>query len=91
MAALIIWKLREASIDALVSQGEPAIPILIEKLKSDDVEIRSSFAAALGSIDSSIATEALISAFICSPDRSAVMDALGGWGSPKAFDALISY
>ena len=81
---------RDASLNALASQGEPAIEILIEKLKSDNVEIRAASAHALGAIESPVATESLISALHSDPDiATSALEALGRSGSPKAIDALV--
>ncbi|HUR99943.1 MAG TPA: HEAT repeat domain-containing protein, partial [Pyrinomonadaceae bacterium] len=82
--------LREPASAALVRQGDAAIPILIEKLDSEELDVRVHAAQALGSIGTEPCVDALIAA--SRSDSSVALSALEALGrstNPKAFDALI--
>ncbi|HZH34825.1 MAG TPA: HEAT repeat domain-containing protein, partial [Pyrinomonadaceae bacterium] len=83
-------KLREKAAEALAEQGEAAVDLLIQKLTSDDREIRQTAVRALGNLKSERAVPALIK--VLEEDSELTPEAaqaLGQIGDMRAFEALI--
>jgi HEAT repeat protein len=79
-------------VEALVRHGSRVTDLLIEQLKSEDLEIRKSAVVALGRIGDARATPALVE--VLDEDGElliATADALAKIGDRRAFDALLAF
>ena len=82
--------LRATALAALVAHGKFALPGLTEKLESDDAEIRSDVARAIGFIGTPESIDVLIAAIHAdSSIATSALEALGISESPAAMDAII--
>ena len=85
-----VESLREAAVKALVRHGEQAVDYFVEKLASEEIEIRKSAAQALGELHSERGTAALIEAVHTDPAIAVTaLQAIGRSGSMAAFDSLV--
>jgi HEAT repeat protein len=81
---------RAQVLEALVRNGAGVVSLLIEQLRSDDLDTRLAAAVALGRIGDRRATDALVAA-LDDPELSlAAAGALAKLGDRRAFDALIA-
>jgi len=83
-------EVRDDIIEALVRHGSATVELLIEQLKSEDLEVRRSAVVALGRIGDSTATPALVETL---NEESLAIDAanaLGRIGDARAVDGLVN-
>ena len=82
--------IRAEVIEALVRQGAPVVPQLIEQLRTEDAETRLAAIVALGRLADRRATEALVGLLGRSRDLTvAAAGALAELGDPAAFEPLL--
>lgn len=83
---------RKEVVEALVRYGERVTELLIEQLKSEEVETRKAAVVALGRIGDSKAAPALIEALTSDTALTVlVAGALGKIGDRRAFEALLDF
>ena len=83
-------EVRHEIIEALVRHGSGTVELLIEQLRSEDLEVRRSAVVALGRIGDSTATPALVETLT---DESLAIDAanaVGRIGDARALDGLVN-
>lgn len=81
---------RAEVVEALVRHGSRVTDLLIEQLRSEDLEIRKSAVVALGRIGDARAAPALVEVLGDDPELVIpAADALAKIGDPHAFDALL--
>jgi HEAT repeat protein len=82
--------IRTEVIEALVRQGAPVVPQLIEQLRTEDAETRLAAIVALGRLADRRATEALVGLLGRNRDLTvAAAGALAELGDPAAFEPLL--
>jgi HEAT repeat protein len=83
---------RNSAVEALISLGEATVPMLIEEMSSDDVDVRKLIVDAIAGIGGGTARERMIDA-MQDPDtnvRAAVADALGVIAGDGVADILLT-
>lgn len=84
-------EIRNEIIEIIVRYGEHIIPVLIEKLRDEDIETRFSAIVALGRIGDPTAVPYLVEVLLNDRELSAVSaGALAKIGDRKAFEPLLS-
>jgi HEAT repeat protein len=82
-------QVQDAVVEALVRHGHPIVELLMEQLRSEDVEVRGSAVVALGRIRDKRATSALTRLLRRDEELTVpILSALQSIGDPSAVDSL---
>ena len=82
--------LRDEIVEALVRHGSGTVELLIEQLKSEDLEVRRSAVVALGRIGDATATPALVETLTEESLAIDAANAVGRIGDARAVDGLVN-